>query len=94
MFPINYPLAFNREINSMKKLNSKYVESIVKKAAEGKIVAVHEEKLWNTVQIEKRQETRSTKKKGWKAGMEAGAKSPVEKNSDLEQEIPWKQITS
>ena len=38
----------------MKKLNSKYVESIAKKAAEDKIVAVHEEKLWNTVQIEKR----------------------------------------
>ena len=47
----------------MKKLNSKYVESIVKKAAEGKIVAVHEEKLWNTVQIEKRQETRDAKRK-------------------------------
>ena len=31
---------------------------------------------------------------GWKAGMEAGAKSPVEKNGDLEQEIPWKHITS
>ena len=77
----------------MKKLNSKYVESIVKKAAEGKIVAVHEEKLWNTVQIEKRQETRDAKK-GWKASMEAGAKSPVEKNGDLKQEIPWKQITS
>lgn len=25
----------------MKKLNSKYVESVVKKAADGKIVAVH-----------------------------------------------------
>ena len=56
----------------MEKLNSKYVESIVKKAAEGKIAAVHEEKLWNTVQIEKRQETRSTKRKVgrpvWKPG--------------------------
>lgn len=28
----------------MKKLNSKYVESIVKKAVDGKIVAVHREK--------------------------------------------------
>lgn len=28
----------------MKKLNSKYVESVVKKAADGKIVAVHKEK--------------------------------------------------
>ncbi len=28
----------------MKKLNSKYVESVVKKAADGKIVAVHREK--------------------------------------------------
>lgn len=44
MFPINCPLAFNREINGMKKLNSKYVESVVKKAADGKIVAVHKEK--------------------------------------------------
>lgn len=44
MFPINCPLAFNREINCMKKLSSKYVESVVKKAADGKIVAVHREK--------------------------------------------------
>lgn len=44
MFPINCPLAFNREINGMKKLNSKYVESVVKKAVDGKIVAVHKEK--------------------------------------------------
>lgn len=28
----------------MKKLNSKYVESVVKKAADGKIVAVHRKK--------------------------------------------------
>lgn len=28
----------------MKKLNSKYVESVVKKAVDGKIVAVHREK--------------------------------------------------
>lgn len=28
----------------MKKLNSKYVESVVKKAADGKIVAAHREK--------------------------------------------------
>ena len=28
----------------MKKLSSKYVESVVKKAADGKIVAVHREK--------------------------------------------------
>lgn len=28
----------------MKKVNSKYVESVVKKAADGKIVAVHREK--------------------------------------------------
>lgn len=28
----------------MKKLNSKYVESVVKKAVDGKIVAVHKEK--------------------------------------------------
>ena len=38
----------------------------------GKIVAVHGEKLWNTVQIEKRQEARGTKRKvgrpAWKPG--------------------------
>ena len=28
----------------MKKLSSKYVESVIKKAADGKIVAVHREK--------------------------------------------------
>lgn len=28
----------------MKKLNSKYFESVVKKAADGKIVAIHREK--------------------------------------------------
>lgn len=49
----------------------------------GKIVAVHGEKLWNTVQVEKRQEARSAKKEGWKTNMEAGAKSPVEKNGDF-----------
>ena len=32
----------------MKKLNSKYVESVVKKAADGKIVAVHKEKKSGT----------------------------------------------
>ena len=37
----------------MEKLNGKYVESVVKKAAEGKIVAVRGEMLWNMVQIEK-----------------------------------------
>ena len=56
----------------MKKLNSKYVESVVKKAAEGKIVAVRVEMLWNTVQIEKRREARGTKRKigrpAWKPG--------------------------
>ena len=45
----------------MEKLNGKYVESVVKKAAEGKIVAVRGEMLWNTVQIVKRREARCTK---------------------------------
>ena len=78
----------------MEKLNGKYVESVVKKAEEGKIVAVRGEKLWNTVQIEKRREARGAKKESRKAGMEAGAESAVAKNGDFNQEIPWKQITS
>ena len=67
----------------MKKLNSKYVESVVKKAADGKIVAVHRKKLWNTVQIEKRQETKGKKKIGrptWKPGPNQPWKSMVISN--------------
>ena len=33
LFPVNGRLAFKREAISMKKPNSKYVESVVKKAA-------------------------------------------------------------
>ncbi len=81
MFPINCPLAFNREINCMKKLSSKYVESVVKKAADGKIVAVHREKtLEHGPNREKAgDEGQKKKKKDWKTNMEAGAKSTVEK---------------
>lgn len=80
MFPINCPLAFNREINGMKKLNSKYVESVVKKAADGKIVAVHREKtLEHGPNREKAGDEGQKKKKDWKTNMEAGAKSTVEK---------------
>lgn len=93
MFPINCPLAFNREINGMKKLNSKYVESVVKKAADGKIVAVHREKtLEHGPNREKAGD--EGQKKDWKTNMEAGTKSPVKKYGDFKQEIPRKQITS
>lgn len=93
MFPINCPLAFNLEINGMKKLNNKYVESVVKKAADGKIVAVHREKtLEHGTNREKAGDERQ--KKNWKTNMEAGTKSTVEKYGDFKQEIPRKQITS
>ena len=77
----------------MKKLNSKYVESVVKKAADGKIVAVHGEK--NLEHGPNREKARDEgQKKDWKTNMEAGTKSPVEKYGDFKQEIPRKQITS
>ena len=60
----------------MEKLNSKYVESVVKKAAEGKIVAVRGEMLWNTVQIEKRREARGTKRKVGRPARKPGANHP------------------
>ena len=34
------------------------------------------------------------KKESRKASMKAGSESPVEKNGDFNQKIPWKQITS
>lgn len=94
MFPINCPLAFNREINSMKKLNSKYVESVVKKAANSKIVAVHREKTLKHGPNRKKEGDEGHKKKDWKTNIEARAKSTVEKYGDFKQKIPWKQITS
>lgn len=94
MFPINCPLAFNREINGMKKLNSKYVESVVKKAADGKIVAVYREKTLEHGPNREKAGDEGHKKKDWKTNMEAGTKSPVEKYGDFKQEIPRKQITS
>lgn len=94
MFPINCPSAFNREINSMKKLNSKYVESVVKKAADDKIVAVHKEKTLEHGPNREKAGDEGHKKRDWKTNMEAGTKSPVEKYGDFKQEIPWKQITS
>lgn len=79
----------------MKKLNSKYVESVVKKAADGKIVAVHREKtLEHGPNREKAGDEGQKKKKDWKTNMEAGTKSAVEKYGDFKQEIPRKQITS
>lgn len=94
MFPINCPLAFNREINGMKKLNSKYVESVVKKTVDGKIVAVHREKTLEHGPNREKAGDEGQKKKDWKTNMEAGTKSPVEKYGDFKQEIPRKQITS
>lgn len=79
MFPINCSLAFNREINSMKKLNSKYVESVVKKAADGKIVAVHREKTLERGPNREKAGDEGQKKKDWKTNMEARTKSTVEK---------------
>lgn len=84
MFPINSPLAFNREINGMKKLNSKYVESVVKKAADGKIVAVHREKtLEHGPNREKAGDEGHKKKIGrptWKPGPNQPWKSMVISN--------------
>ena len=67
----------------MKKLNSKYVESVVKKAADGKIVAVHRKKTLehgpNREKAGDEGQKKKKKKKDWKTNMEAGAKSTVEK---------------
>lgn len=78
----------------MKKLNSKYVESVVKKAADGKIVAVHKEKNLEHGPNREKAKDEGQKKKDWKTNMEARAKSTVVKYGDFKQEIPWKQITS
>lgn len=78
----------------MKKLNSKYVESVVKKAADGKIVAVHREKTLEHGPNREKVGDEGHKKKDWKTNMEAGAKLTVEKYGDFKQEIPQKQITS
>lgn len=78
----------------MKKPNSKYVESVVKKAADGKIVAVHREKTLEHGPNREKAGDEEHKKKDWKTNMKAGTKSPVEKYGDFKQEIPRKQITS
>lgn len=57
----------------MKKLNSKYVESVVKKAADGKIVAVHKEKKSGTRSKSRKGKRRGAKKRKigrptWKPG--------------------------
>lgn len=68
----------------MKKLNSKYVESVVKKQQMAKSSRFTEKKLWKTVQIERRQETRGTKRKigrpTWKPGPNQPWKSMVISN--------------
>lgn len=62
----------------MKKLNSKYVESVVKKAVDGKIVAVHEEKTLEHGPNREKAGDEGKKKKNWKTNMEAGTKSTVD----------------
>lgn len=78
----------------MKKLNSKYVESVVKKAADGKIVAVHREKTLEHGPNREKAGDEGQKKKDCKTNMEARAKSTMEKYGDFKQKIPRKQITS
>ena len=78
----------------MKKLNSKYVESVVKKAADDKIVPVHKEKTLEHGPNREKAGDEGHKKRDSKTNMEAGTKSPVEKYGDFKQEIPQKQITS
>lgn len=78
----------------MKKLNNKYVESVVKKAADGKIVAAHREKTLEHGPNREKAGDEGHKKRNWKTNMEARTKSPVEKYGDFKQEIPRKQITS
>lgn len=78
----------------MKKLNSKYVESVVKKAADGKIVVVHREKTLEHGPNREKAGDEGHKKKDWKTNMETRAKSTVEKYGYFKQEIPRKQITS
>lgn len=63
----------------MKKLNSKYVESVVKKAADGKIVVVHREKTLEHGPNREKAGDEGHKKKDWKTNMETPAKSTVEK---------------
>lgn len=67
----------------MKKLSSKYVESVVKKAADGKIVAVHREKTLEHGPNREKAGDEGQKKKDWKTNMEARTKSAVEKYGDL-----------
>lgn len=78
----------------MMKLNSKYVESVVKKAADGKIVAVHGEKTLENGPNREKAGDEGHKKKDWKTNMEARTKSTMKKYGDFKQEIPRKQITS
>lgn len=60
----------------MKKLNSKYVESVVKKAADGKIVAVHKEKTLEHGPNREKEGDEGHKKKDWKTNMEVGPNQP------------------
>lgn len=78
----------------MKKLNCKYVESVVKKAADSKIVAAHREKTLEHGPNREKAGDERHKKKDWKTNMEARVKSTMEKYGDFKQEIPRKQITS
>lgn len=68
----------------MKKLNNKYVESVVKKAVDDKIVAVHREKTLEHGPNREKQETRGKKRKivrpTWKPGPNQPWKSMVISN--------------
>ena len=62
----------------MKKLNSKYVESVVKKESDGKIVAVHREKTLEHGPNREKAGDKGHKKRDQKTNMEAGTKSTVD----------------
>lgn len=76
----------------MKKLNNKYVESVVKKQQMAKSSRFTEKNSGTWSKSKKAGD--EGHKKDWKTNMEARAKSTVEKYSYFKQEIPRKQITS
>lgn len=53
-----------------------------------------EKKLWNTAQIEKRQETKGKKREIRRPTWKPGPNQPWKKYGDFRQEIPRKQIAS
>ena len=73
----------------MKKLNSKYVESVVKKAVDGKIVAVHREKT-----LEHGPNREKAGDEGQKRLEDQHGSQGQINRGYFKQEIPRKQITS